>query len=258
MPYPERGGPDDPPPIDPNLPLPPGHVITGFWRWITHYNPNTCLLCDALNGVEAEDGQPFWPGIWAGPKVYFTRPYGPPAHPNCRCEAVFRPDAGQLLGWFCDGYDLIGVYANGAFGWYTYPCEVNSWHCGYEEDPDHPPAGTLLYTTCVNADKYGVYADGQGGTYQEPIEINSPDCPLPADYPPYGSLLRTECRGVDLWGWYADGQGGEYDELIQADTESCGGGGGPAPTGPEVPERGRGGGEGGDLEVRLVTEALRG
>jgi len=63
---------------------------------------------------------------------------------------------------------------------------------------------------------------------------------------------------VDLWGWYADGQGGEYDELIQADTESCGGGGGPAPTGPEVPERGRGGGEGGDLEVRLVTEALRG
>ena len=128
------------------------------------------------------------------------------------------PAAGTLLSQACQGYTLVGTYANGSGGTYTQTIETNSITCGYNPNP---AAGTLLSQACQGYDLVGTYADGSGGTYQQIIETDSAGCGWPPP-PAAGTLISSECVGFDLVGTYHDGSGGTYTQTIETNSATCG------------------------------------
>jgi hypothetical protein len=95
--------------------------------------------------------------------------------------------SGTLYSTYCSGYDLYGIYSNGAGGTTNSLIQANSPSCGY-----NPPAyGTLITTYCSGFDLYGTYADGNYGTYNALIQANSPTC----GYIPYSLARRIDQSG---------------------------------------------------------------
>lgn len=79
---------------------------------------------------------------------------------------------GDLIGTYCSGRDLYGIYSNGNGGRYEEPIIINAAACGAVI----LPPDTVIQTFCAGTTRIQHLADGAGGYYRKVVAYDSPQC----------------------------------------------------------------------------------
>ena len=79
---------------------------------------------------------------------------------------------GDLIGTYCNGRDLYGIYSDGQGGRYEEPIILNAPTCG----AIILPPDTLLQTFCAGTTRVQHLSDGSGGYYRKVVAYNSEQC----------------------------------------------------------------------------------
>jgi len=104
---------------------------------------------------------------------------------------VYDP-AGTFLGDFCQGFDLVGTYADGSGGTYTQTIESNSASCGYEPPCQNPPNITASRGTYAQ-DSRIIWSNGRDSGYLDML------------------ITPFDSRGATIKGWYLTYLGRDAD-----------------------------------------------